>query len=146
MGGVFLVNFDLDILLATEEYILELDKFHLERNEHFAINMYFHAATDATKILTDDESRKYFLVQFDKYAMFLGTLEEHGIHEDDLKNQRPIVKLSDSKLLSFAKENMQTQVANTDRGPISHFVIRTFDQEFHVLSHSDPIVIDMGKK
>lgn len=32
-----------------------------------------------------------------------------------------------------------------NRGALSHYVIRTIEQEFHVLAYEDPIVEDLGK-
>lgn len=77
--------------------------------------------------------------------MFLGTIEDHSIHEEGLRNSCPIVKLKTSRFTRFAAENMGTERVNTYRGELSHYVIRTFEQEFHVLAYEDPTVIDLGK-
>ncbi|MCT4787443.1 hypothetical protein ACFQO8_09790 [Exiguobacterium aestuarii] len=34
---------------------------------------------------------------------------------------------------------------NSERGTLSHYVIRTIEQEFHVLAYEDPTVEDLGK-
>ena len=140
------MNLNLEMLLNTEDYVIELDKFFLEKKEHFALNLYFYGAFNPTTLLIEDPSRDYFLIQFDKYAAFLGTLEEHAIPDEELLNGNPIVKVENSKLLQFAENHMQIREVNTYRGPISHYVIRTIEQEFHVLSHGEPFLIDMGRK
>ncbi|OIN66917.1 hypothetical protein BLD48_08150 [Exiguobacterium sp. KRL4] len=135
-------NIDLDFLLSVEDYELELDTMSLNRNDHFAIDMYFYGADDSLKLLIDDPSRDYFLMRFEKYAVFTGTLQEHGIIEEGLRNPYPVVKLKESVFGDFAEKHMKTKEIYTERGELNLFVIRTFDQEFYILSYSEPIVIN----
>jgi len=136
-----LVNIDLNTLLATNDYTISLDKMTLLKNDHYSIDMYFYGSKNETHLLTGDPSRDYFLLRFEKYAVFMGTLEEHGIHEEELLNTHPIVKVSNSKFLDFARNHMKIDEIYTERGERSHYVIRTFDQEFHILSYEEPIVM-----
>lgn len=141
MEVLILVNIDLDTLLSTTDYTISLDKMTLSKNDHYSIDMYFYGSKNETHLLTGDPSRDYFLVRFEKYAVFMGTLEEHGINEEELLNTHPIVKVSNSKFLNFTKDHMKTEEIYTERGARSHYVIRTFDQEFHILSYEEPIVM-----
>ena len=43
-GVIFLKMIDLDFLLTTEEYDLELDTMSLKANDHYAIDFYFYGA------------------------------------------------------------------------------------------------------
>lgn len=113
----------------------------LKGNDHYKIDMYFYGADDTFKLLIDDSSRDYFLIRFEKYAVFTGTLQEHGIIEEGLINQHPIVKLKESVFGEFAERYMKTKEIYTERGELNLFVIRTHEQEFYILSYSDPIVI-----
>lgn len=79
IGGVLLNNIDLDFLLSIEDYELELDTMSLKGNDHYAIDLYFYGADDVSKLIIGDPSRDYFLMRFEKYAVFMGTLQEHGI-------------------------------------------------------------------
>lgn len=135
-------NIDLDFLLNVEEYELELDTMALKGNDHYAIDMYFYGSENATNLLINDPSRDYFLMRFEKYAVFMGTLQEHGILEEGLRNPYPIVKLKESIFGEFAEKYMKTKEIYTERGELNLFVIRTHEQEFYILSYSDPMVIN----
>jgi len=132
---------DLDFLLTIEEYDLELDTMSLKANDHYAIDFYFYGADETFKLLIDDPSRDYFLMRFEKYAVFLGTLQEHGIIDDRLRNPFPVVKSKES-ILKF----MKTDETYTERGDLHLFAIRTHEQDFYILSYSDPIIIDLMAK
>ncbi len=71
-------NIDLDFLLSIEDYELELDTMALKGNDHYAIDMYFYGAEDVTKLLIDDPSRDYFLMRFEKYAVFIKISREYS--------------------------------------------------------------------
>lgn len=138
---------DLDFLLKAKDYELELYKMNLFRDQHFDIDMYFHGSYNPTNLLIDDPSRDYFLIRFKEYAVFLGTLQEHGHHDEGLANSNPIVKLDQNSIFhSFSDKEMRTNILYTDRGTLTHYVVRTFDQEFHVLAYEDPVVIDYTDK
>lgn len=139
-------NINLDFLLSIEDYELELDTMSLKGNDHYAIDLYFYGADDVSKLIIDDPSRDYFLMRFEKYAVFMGTLQEHGILDDGLRNPYPIVKLKESIFGEFAEKYMKTKEIYTERGELNLFVIRTHDQEFYILSYSDPIVINNIEK
>ena len=141
-GGCLLNNIDLDFLLNVEEYELELDTMSLKSNDHYAIDMYFYGSENATNLLINDPSRDYFLMRFEKYAVFMGTLQEHGILEEGLRNPHPVVKLKESVFGEFAEKHMKTNEIYTERGELHLFAIRTFEQEFYILSYSDPMVIN----
>ena len=47
--------------------------------------------------------------------------------------------------MSFAGERMAIHRMDCNRGALSHYVIRTIEQEFHVLAYEDPTVEDLGK-
>ncbi len=141
-GVIFLKIIDLDFLLTTEEYDLELDTMSLKANDHYAIDFYFYGADETFKLLIDDPSRDYFLMRFEKYAVFLGTLQEHGIIDDRLRNPYPVVKSKESILGEFAAKYMKTKEIYTERGDLHLFAIRTHEQDFYILSYSDPIIID----
>lgn len=142
IGGVLLNNIDLDFLLSSEEYELELDTMSLKGNDHYAIDLYFYGADDTSKLIIGDPSRDYFLMRFEKYAVFMGTLQEHGIIEEGLRNPYPVVKLKESVFSEFAEKHMKTKEIYTERGELNLFVIRTHEQEFYILSYSDPMVIN----
>ncbi len=101
---------DLDFLLTIEEYDLELDTMSLKANDHYAIDFYFYGADETFKLLIDDPSRDYFLMRFEKYAVFLGTLQEHGIIDDRLRNPFPVVKSKESILGEFAAKYMKRRM------------------------------------
>ncbi|WP_051627741.1 hypothetical protein [Exiguobacterium chiriqhucha] len=136
---------DLDFLMTTEDYVLETESFQMRGVTYYPLEWTFFGANDPTMLLTWDAERDRISIRFEQYAVFLGTLEEHGIPEDGLVNGHPIVKLKTSLLSKFATEWMGTDRVNTDRGELSHYVIRTIEQEFHVLAYEDPSVIDLGK-
>lgn len=112
---------------------------------HYPLEWTFFGANDPTMLLTWDAERDRISIRFEQYAVFLGTIEDHSMHEDGLRNACPIVRLKTSRFTRFAAENMGTERVNTYRGELSHYVIRTFEQEFHVLAYEDPTVIDLGK-
>ncbi|KAB2861245.1 MAG: hypothetical protein F9K39_13710 [Exiguobacterium chiriqhucha] len=136
---------DLDFLMTTEDYVLETESFQMRGVTYYPLEWTFFGANDPTMLLTWDAERDRISIRFEQYAVFLGTLEEHGIPEDGLVNGHPIVKLKTSLLSKFATEWMGTDRVNTDRGELSHYVIRTIEQEFHVLAYDDPTVLDLGK-
>ncbi|TCI37642.1 hypothetical protein EVJ29_06355 [Exiguobacterium sp. SH4S7] len=136
---------DLDFLMSTEDYVLDTESFQMKGVTYYPLEWTCFGASDATMILTDDADRDRILIRFEQYALFLGTLEEHGMPEDGLANRHPIVKLKTSRFSAFAAEQMKTERVNTDRGELSHYVIRTFEQEFHVLAYEEPTVLDLGK-
>lgn len=136
---------DLDFLMTTEDYVLETESFQMRGVTYYPLEWTFFGANDPTMLLTWDAERDRISIRFEQYAVFLGTLEEHGIPEDGLVNGHPIVELKTSLLSKFATEWMGTDRVNTDRGELSHYVIRTIEQEFHVLAYEDPSVIDLGK-
>ena len=135
-------NINLEFLLSVEDYELELDTMSLKGNDHYAIDLYFYGAEDASKLIIGDSSRDYFLMRFEKYSVFIGTLQEHGIIEEGLRNPYPVVKLKESVFGEFAEKHMKTKEIYTERGELNLFVIRTHDQEFYILSYSDPMVIN----
>ncbi|ERG66164.1 hypothetical protein [Exiguobacterium chiriqhucha] len=136
---------DLDFLMTTEDYVLETESFQMKGVTYYPLEWTFFGANDPTMLLTWDAERDRISIRFEQYAVFLGTLEEHGIPEEGLANGHPIVKLKTSLLSKFATEWTGTDRVNTDRGELSHYVIRTIEQEFHVLAYEDPTVIDLGK-
>ncbi|TCI72210.1 hypothetical protein EVJ22_06005 [Exiguobacterium sp. SH0S7] len=136
---------DLDFLMTTEDYVLDTESFQMKGVTYYPLEWTCFGANDATMLLTWDEGRDRILIRFEQYAVFLGTLEEHGMPEDGLANAYPVVKLKTSRFSSFAAEWMKTDHVNTDRGELSHYVIRTMEQEFHVLAYEDPTVLDLGK-
>jgi hypothetical protein len=133
---------DLDFLLTTEEYELELDKMSLKANDHYAIDSYFYGADEAFKLIINDPSRDYFLMRFKKYAVFLGTLQEHGIIDEKLRNSYPVVKSKESMFGDVAAKFMGTDEVYTERGDLHLLADRTHEQDFYILSYSDPIVVD----
>ncbi|MFN3365679.1 MAG: hypothetical protein ACK411_04790 [Exiguobacterium mexicanum] len=136
---------DLDFLMTTEDYVLETESFQMKGVTDYTHEWTFFGANDPTMLLTWDAERDRISIRFEQYAVFLGTIEDHSMHEDGLRNACPIVKLKTSRFTRFAAENMGTERVNTYRGELSHYVIRTFEQEFHVLAYEDPTVIDLGK-
>lgn len=50
----------------------------------------FYGAEDASKLIIGDSSRDYFLMRFEKYSVFMGTLQEHGIIEEGLRTQESL--------------------------------------------------------
>lgn len=139
------MTIDLDFLMTTEDYVLETESFQMKGVTYYPLEWTFFGANDPTMLLTWDAERDRISIRFEQYAVFLGTLEEHGIPEEGLANGHPIVKLKTSRFTRFAAENMGTDRVNTDRGLLSHYVIRTIEQEFHVLAYEDPTVLDLGK-
>lgn len=136
---------DLDFLMMTDDYVIYTESFQMQGVTYYPLEWTFFGAPNPTMLLTWDEKRDRIRIRFEQYAVFLGTLEEHGMPEGDLANAQPIVKLKTSRFSSFASEWMETDRVNTDRGELSHYVIRTIEQEFHVLAYEDPIVLDLGK-
>ena len=47
--------------------------------------------------------------------------------------------------MSFASEQMEINRVIHNRGTLSLYVIRTIEQEFHVLAYENPTVEDLGK-
>ncbi|WP_214708014.1 MULTISPECIES: hypothetical protein [unclassified Exiguobacterium] len=136
---------DFNFLMTTEDYVLETESFQMKGVTNYPLEWTFFGASDPTMLLTWDAERDRISIRFEQYAVFLGTIEDHSMHEDGLRNACPIVKLKTSRFTRFAAENMGTERVNTYRGELSHYVIRTFEQEFHVLAYEDPTVIDLGK-
>ncbi|KGI84815.1 hypothetical protein JY98_00760 [Exiguobacterium mexicanum] len=136
---------DLNFLMTTEDYMLETESFQMKGVTYYPLEWTFFGASDPTMLLTWDAERDRISIRFEQYAVFLGTIEDHSIHEEGLRNSCPIVKLKTSRFTRFAAENMGTERVNTYRGELSHYVIRTFEQEFHVLAYEDPTVLDLGK-
>lgn len=136
---------DLNFLMTTEDYVLETESFQMKGVTYYPLEWTFFGANDPTMLLTWDAERDRISIRFEQYGVFLGTIVDHSMHEDGLRNACPIVKLKTSRFTRFAAENMGTERVNTYRGELSHYVIRTFDQEFHVLAYEDPTVIDLGK-
>lgn len=52
------------------------------------------------------------------------------------------MKLKESVFDVFAEKHMKTKEIYTERGELNLFVIRAHDQEFYILSYSDPMVIN----
>lgn len=52
------------------------------------------------------------------------------------------MKLKESIFGEFAEKYMKTKEIYTERGELNLFIIKTFEQEFYILSYSDPIVIN----
>ena len=71
-------NINLDFLLSVEDYELELDTISLKGNDNYAIDMYFYGSENASKFLIDDPSRDYFLMRFEKYAVFIKISREYS--------------------------------------------------------------------
>jgi hypothetical protein len=139
------VAIDLNFLMTTEDYVLETESFQMKGVTYYPLEWTFFGANDSTMLLTWDSERDRISIRFEQYAVFLGTIEDHSMHEEGLRNAYSIVKLKTSRFTRFAAENMGTERVNTDRGELSHYVIRTFEQAFHVLAYEDPTVIDLGK-
>ena len=47
--------------------------------------------------------------------------------------------------MSYVHAELGTNRVNSERGTLAHYVIRTIEQEFHVLAYEDPTVEDLGK-
>ncbi|WP_445001946.1 hypothetical protein [Exiguobacterium alkaliphilum] len=136
---------DLNVLMTTEDYVLETETFQMKAVDYYPLEWTFFGASNPTMLLTWDAGRDRIRIRFEQYAVFLGTIEDHSIHEEGLHNAYPIVKLETSRFTRFAAEHMGTERVNLERGTLAHYVIRTFEQEFHVLAYEDPIVEDLGK-
>lgn len=136
---------DLDFLMTAEDYVIDIESFQMKNAMYYPLEWTFFGAPNPTMLLTWDEERDRIRICFEQYAVFLGTLEEHGMPEDGLANKYPVVKLATSRLSAFASEWMGIDGVNTDRGELSHYNIRTIEQEFHVLAYEEPIVLDLGK-
>ncbi|MCC5892535.1 hypothetical protein [Exiguobacterium sp.] len=139
------MGIDLDFLMTTEDYLLDIESFQMKGETYYPLEWTCFGARDATMLLTWDAERDRIRIRFEKYAVFLGTLEEHGMNEAGLRNAYPIVKLETSRFARFAAEHMGTARINTERGTLAHYVIRTIEQEFHIMAYEDPIVEDLGK-
>ncbi|WP_214752465.1 hypothetical protein [Exiguobacterium sp. s16] len=139
------MDIDLNFMMTTEGYLLDLESFQVKDEMYYPLEWTFFGADDATRLLTWDTERDRIRIRFEQYAVFLGTLEVHGIDEAGLHNAYPVVKLNSSRFTRFAAENMGTERINTERGTLAHYVIRTIEQEFHVLAYEDPNVEDLGK-
>ncbi|STO08802.1 Uncharacterised protein [Exiguobacterium aurantiacum] len=136
---------DLNFLMTTEGYVLDVESFQMKGEMYYPLEWTCFGAEDATMLLTWDAERDRILIRFEQYAVFLGTIEDHAMDETGLQNAYPIVKLKASQFTRFAADTMSTERVNTYRGSLSHYVIRTVEQEFHVLAYEDPIVEDLGK-
>lgn len=136
---------DLKFLMTTEDYVLETEAFQMKGVDYYPLEWTFFGANNPTMLLTWDAGRDRILIRFERYAVFLGTIEDHCMHEEGLRNAYPLVKLETSRFTRFAAEHMGTERVNSERGTLAHYVIRTFEQEFHVLTYEDPIVEDLGK-
>lgn len=139
------MKLDLHYLMSTERYVLDMESFQMKNEAYYPLEWTFYGAANPTMLLTWDAERDRIRIRFEQYAVFLGTQEEHGMKEDGLWNEHPIVKLSASRLMSFASEKMAIDRVNRNRGALAHYVIRTIEQEFHVLAYEDPTVENLGK-
>lgn len=134
---------DLNFLLNADDYVLDLDKMHMLKERECDIDMYFYGSYNPTNLLIDDPSRDYFLISFQNHAVFLGTFEEYGIDEEELGNTRPMVKIESPSIFhNFSNKELKVNAFPDRRGTLTQYVIRTFEQEFHILSYTDPVVID----
>ena len=134
---------NLHFLMTTEDYVLETESFQMKGLTYYPLEWTMFGAPNPTMLLTWDEDRDRIRIRFEQYAVFLGTSEEHDLIEEGLANGYPLVKLSTSRFLTFAQTQMGT--GRTNRGTLSHYVIRTIEQSFHVLAYEDPTVEDLGK-
>lgn len=139
------MGIDLNFLMTTQGYQLDVESFQMKRETYYPLEWTCFGADDATRLLTWDAERDRIRIRFEQYAVFLGALEEHGLDEAGLHNAYPVVKLNSSRFTQFAAEHMATERINSERGTLGHYVIRTFEQEFHVLAYEDPSVEDLGK-
>lgn len=131
-------------LLYREDYQIKLDHIVMNEENGNRLALYFRGHTDEVMVLIGDYSCNYFELLFEADSVLLRSSDLHELDDGVEFNTVPIVLYQDSALLTFA-----TAWMGLKRDPSrdwTHYAIRAFEQDFHVLSPRPPVFTDLGHK
>ncbi|WP_393965737.1 hypothetical protein [Exiguobacterium sp. S22-S28] len=131
-------------LTYREDYQIALDHFIIDRANGNRLTFYFRGHTDETMIISGDYACNYFELSFEADSVLLRSSDLHELDDGVEFNTVPLVLYQDSALLTFA-----TAWMGLKRDPSrdwTHYAIRAFEQDFHILSPRPPVFTDLGHK
>lgn len=131
-------------LTYREDYQIALDHFVIDEKNGDRLAFYFRGHTDEIMVLIGDYSCNYFELLFEADCVLLRSSDLHELDDGLEFNTVPLTLYQDSALLTFA-----TAWMGLKRDPSrdwTHYAIRAFEQDFHVLSPRPPVFTDLGHK
>ena len=131
-------------LLYREDYQIKLDHIVMNEENGNRLALYFRGHTDEVMVLIGDYSCNYFELSFEADCVLLRSSDLHELDDGVEFSTIPLVLYKDSALLTFATAWMGLK-RDTSRD-WTHYAIRAFEQDFHVLSPRPPVFTDLGHK
>jgi len=132
----------LEKLQFREDYHIGLNQFLMDVANGNRLIFHFRGHTEETMVIVGDYSCNYFRLTFEADAILLRSPDLYELKEDVEINPIPLLTLTDSKLLTFARKMMGLDPTKD----WVHYWLRAFEQDFHVLSPRPPVLTDLGHK
>ncbi|WP_214850210.1 hypothetical protein [Exiguobacterium sp. s193] len=131
-------------LLYREDYQIKLDHIVMNEENGNRLALYFRGHTDEVMVLIGDYSCNYFELLFEADCVLLRAPDLYELDDGLEYSTIPIVMYKDSALLTFA-----TAWMGLKRDPSqdwTHYAIRAFEDDIHILSPRPPVFTDLGHK
>ena len=131
-------------LFYREDYQIALDQLVTDEENGHRLALYFRGHTDQTMVIIGDYSCNYFELLFEADCVLLRSSDLHELDDGVEFNTVPLVLYKDSALLTFA-----TAWMGLKRDPSrdwTHYAIRAFEDDIHILSPRQPVFMDLGHK
>ncbi|WP_214845508.1 hypothetical protein [Exiguobacterium sp. S90] len=131
-------------LFYREDYQIALDQLVTDEENGHRLALYFRGHTDQTMVIIGDYSCNYFKLSFEADSILLRAPDLYELDDGVEFNPVPLVLYKDSVLLTFA-----TAWMGLKRDPSrdwTHYPIRAFEDDIHILSPRPPVFTDLGHK